>query len=259
MEIIKAFADTFKITIYEILAILLPGTTAIEVIRRVVLGPDARPPGTLVYILVAYIAGITAQGFCAFLVDLGKPIKQRWRARRRAPAQEVAPADAKPGDDEEVIEVASALARSRLGFAVPKAALLDFCLTRIDARRTIYERFVAMRDMARGVGFSAVLLFGCALFADWPSGRHAWAAGIVSVIAVLAMWNRYWTYARITRTVALSQFLAVDGMSSKPATAASEAPAKTSSGTAGAPPDSRPSLPAVTLPEAGVMPDVSAP
>ena len=75
MELIKAITDTFKITIYEVLAILLPGAMLVEVTTHMEGGASASRPDTLLYLALAYLAGVIAQGICAFLVDCGKALR----------------------------------------------------------------------------------------------------------------------------------------------------------------------------------------
>lgn len=66
--------------------------------------------------------------------------------------------------------------------AAPSEATLDVCLTQVGARRAIYDKFIALRDTARGLAFATVIAGVLVIWDDWgPLTSGGWWYAVVKV------------------------------------------------------------------------------
>jgi hypothetical protein len=147
VESIKGIVESLKVTLYEWLGIFLPGLCAVESVRVVLLPiknvvpgsprPDSGaslfdPTSVVAYLVLAYIAGLAVQGLSALVLEklIGRffpsPVSEDRQAARA---------------------VANALVKGDL----PEDLLVSFCLSRVDTKRSAYDRFLALRDMTRAL------------------------------------------------------------------------------------------------------------
>jgi len=123
---------------YELLAVLLPGAVVLAVlVQEYAL---VVPGATLGAIAGAYVIGIVLQG----VADFG--LKREWIAKRL-------------GNEsawKESAAYALGLIRRTLE-DVPERAALDICLTHVGAGRVVYDKFVALRDTARGLALATLV------------------------------------------------------------------------------------------------------
>ena len=158
IEALRSLIETLKLTGYDLLAVLLPGALLVRGFGLLFPGaqigsPGAGPlvPDALAFTVLAYAAGLVAQG-AGGLVS----------RRRTAP---------------EPLEMAKKLIVERYGRTLPDGLVIDFCLTKLETRRAVYDKFVALRGMARALVVAAGAL-GVA--------RAALGQGLEERLAVLA-------------------------------------------------------------------------
>ncbi|MBK8254445.1 MAG: hypothetical protein IPK82_17475 [Polyangiaceae bacterium] len=138
MDQIKVVLELLKNAAYEILAILLPGTVIVELLRLgspatgVIVQNALKDQSELRYVAFAYIAGTAMQG-------LARLLPTRWSTKTanqlRARAMEVLDQAYPDGTND------SDKARYALGI----------CLSYVGDKRAVYDKFLGLRDMMRGL------------------------------------------------------------------------------------------------------------
>lgn len=200
MDALKSFLEALKATTYGVLAILLPGAAMVELFLRVMrIDALLSKAGVTSYLAVAYVAGMALQGVAAFLFSR-KPFRSL--------------SDNKLDQSE---EHAQRILETKLGEKVSRARLLDLCLSRVEARREGYDKFVALRDMSRA------LVLVCICGAVMIAIRHGrelltmqyGAALVACLVAAAAFLNRYRCFAPLGRQIVLAQFIAEQMKSTK--------------------------------------------
>jgi hypothetical protein len=151
-ETLKWLLDTAKVFTYELLAVLLPGAVVLSVLEQeyALLVPGA----TLGAINGAYVIGIVVQG----VADFG--LRRDWIAKRL-------------GNEsawKESAVYALCVIRRTLE-DMPERAALDICLTHIGAGRVVYDKFVSLRDTARGLAL-ATLVASMSIIVERDAADH---------------------------------------------------------------------------------------
>lgn len=226
MDSIKAIFESLKLTLYEWMAVLLPGMAGIECIRLLLLPtknvlPGSTPPdnsvaifgatNVIAYLVVAYLAGLVFQGLSSVLV--GKTVDYVLKlndAEARAPcpqgrkeAEEKAPPP--PASRDQALR----LARSLLNEDLPEQLLVPFCLSRLDVKRTVYDRFTALRDMCRALTLVAAIAALAVLFADGsrvPSGYKG-PLFIAAALGTVGLCERFIRYRPLANEALFGLFL----------------------------------------------------
>jgi hypothetical protein len=173
----KSITESLKVSLYEVLALLFPGAFVLEALERTntrfaFLG-DA---SALAYAGLAYAVGLALQGLCALLGAGRLEALSSKKSENHARAE----------------RAARAKMTSMLG-TQPEPPLLDFALSRVGSARAVYDKFVALRDMARGLAFAALVALFALYVAD-AAVVQPWHYAVV-VLALAGFTQRYWAYA----------------------------------------------------------------
>jgi hypothetical protein len=213
VDSIKGIFESLKLTLYEWMAVLLPGIAGVECIRLLLLPihnvlPGSTKPGdelaifgatnVVAYLVVAYLAGLAFQGLSSILV--GKPVAyvlKQMEPEAKAPRP--------PGSKEQALKLARSLLREDL----PEELLVSFCLSRVDVKRTVYDRFTTLRDMCRALTLVAAIAALAILFAGEtrvPSGYRA-PLFVAAALATAGLCERYIRYRPLADEALFGLFL----------------------------------------------------
>jgi hypothetical protein len=138
VEALKSLTDSLKVTVYELFAILFPGALLLEIARHMGFLPIKMEP--LAYAGAAYATGLALQGLAAWRLGAREGA---WKASYKGHGHAKAAA----------MEWAKTI---RPG--IQTSELLSYALSRSESRRGVYDKFVALRDMARGLMCGAFFL-----------------------------------------------------------------------------------------------------
>lgn len=202
VDALKSFLDALKSTTYGALAMLLPGAAIVELSLRVVpINGLLTRAGVISYLAVSYIAGAAVQGVTAYLFSL-RPLRSLGNSSTLRESEDHA---------QRILE-------AKLGEKVSRVRVLDLCLSRVEAKREGYDKFVALRDMSRGLVL--VSLLAAAVIAV-RHGRELLtmqygAALLGCLIVAAAFLERYRCFAPLGRQVIFAQFIAGEMKQSKP-------------------------------------------
>jgi hypothetical protein len=191
VNIFKQFLDAFKLTLYEILAVFLPGVILVEAGRRahlLVLDSNTAS-GVIAFLILSYAAGLAAQGI-ANLVFHRIP---KLIGIKQAPASEAK-------------QQARVSIKNLLGAEVTDDELLvGICLAKIGTERSIYDRFLALRDTARILVLVLPLAWCVVAF----GGSFRLGAKIAALaLAMAGLLDRYFRFDQAACDALFSQFLA---------------------------------------------------
>jgi hypothetical protein len=199
LETLKGLIETAKATTYELLALLLPGGVILAVLERT--HGATIPSGTIGSIAAAYAFGTVLQAIGDFILKRKKIAG--WLERDKS--------------DWRLTEAyALGMVAKRLP-AVPKGAMLDICLTQLGARRTIYDKFIALRDTARGLAFATVVTAVLVIVDEWDmlTTGATWCVIVkiggaiaLGTMLFLAFLQRYARFHPLAHQVVYGQFLA---------------------------------------------------
>lgn len=200
LETLKGLLEAAKATTYELLALLLPGAVILATIERTC--EVEMPFGTIGAIAAAYIFGTALQAIADFVLKrerIAKLIegdKSTWKTSA---------------------DYALQLIQKKLQ-AAPKEATLDVCLTQVGPHRNIYDKFIALRDTARGLAFATVFAATIVIVRKWDvlasgSSNCAFAkvagAVVLAVILFLAFIQRYARFQPLAHQAVYGQFIAL--------------------------------------------------
>jgi hypothetical protein len=188
VESLRSLVDALKLTAYDLLAVLLPGALAVRGLSAIfpdvrVASPGAGPlvPDALAFTALAYAAGLVAQGAGGLV------------SRGRTPP--------------ELLEEARKVIRERYRRELPDALVLDFCLTKLEGRRGVYDKFVALRGMARALVVTSAVL-GVARAAVSASPDTAIAVLLATALVCGALLALYRHYAPLGARAVVGMFVA---------------------------------------------------
>ena len=192
MDTLRALFDLLKNNAYEVLAILLPGAMVVEVLKRLFDKADAAlrvlltGKAELKYIGLIYVLGTVLQGLMRIITD------SDWFRKlvlRQGPAAEALRAGAAEAIQLSFTGDPSASTRARVTVAV--------ALSKMEDKRSVYDKFTALRDMARGVCAAMVvstvslsLAFGLTDLKFFDGGG-ALAAFVLGAVGSLWAYRRY--------------------------------------------------------------------
>jgi hypothetical protein len=191
VETIKALFDALKTTTYGVTAVLLPGATVLELLRRIT-PLNSLVVGAVGYVAAAYVCGSAVQGVASVL--FGLPLLRRAGAGVQTQSAE---------------EHARRILELRLGEKIDRDRVLDLCLSAVETRRDVYDKFIALRDMSRGLALAAVIaaaVIAILHHGDLLSVRYGLALAI-SLLAVTGFVDRYRRFAPLGRQVIYAQFI----------------------------------------------------
>ena len=180
MDSLRGLIDSFKLTAYDLVAVLLPGALLVYGLG---LAAAPVPGGPLAALIVCYFAGLVAQGASGLL------------SRRRTPP--------------ELLQEARKLILERYGRALPDWLLIDFCLTKLEGRRSIYEKFVALRGMARALSLSA-LIVGIPRIAQARTLEARGLAAVATALVAGSLYALYRHYAPLADRSVVGMFVAAE-------------------------------------------------
>jgi len=198
LETLKGLLDATKAFTYELLAVLLPGAVVLAALEHeyaLVVPGDALGGAS-----AAYVIGIVLQG----MADFG--LKRAWIAKRLS----------NESAWKETSDYALRLIRRTLD-EVPERATLDICLTRVGAGRVVYDKFVALRDTARGLALATLVASVSIIVGDWPAitagaAGYAFAKATGAIALALAVFlafiQRYARFHPLALQEVYGQFLA---------------------------------------------------
>jgi hypothetical protein len=212
VESVKWIFESLKLTLYEWMAVLLPGIAGVECIRLLLLPTHNFLPGSpkssdqpaifatnvVAYVVVAYLAGLVFQGLSSVLVErsVAYVLKRLYKKAKTPPP---------PSSKALALKVARGLLREDL----PEPLLVSFCLSRVDVKRTSYDRFTALRDMCRALTLVAAIAAVGVLFAAEsrvPSG-YRWPLLIVAIFAAAGLCERFIRYRPLADEALYGLFL----------------------------------------------------
>lgn len=199
LETLKSLLETAKATTYELLALLLPGGVIVAVLEETC--GMTIPFGTIGAIAAAYVFGTVLQAVGDFI--LKRKRIAGWIERDKSEWQQTA-------------DYALQVIQKRLQ-AVPKGATLDICLTQVGARRVVYDKFIALRDTARGLAFATVITAVLVIEDNWATLSGGTTSSAVSkvcgaivlaTVLFLAFLQRYSRFQPLAHQAVYGQFLA---------------------------------------------------
>jgi hypothetical protein len=189
---LKQLLEGLKTSMYEVLAILLPGVALAH------LGSTffaISIPGQIVGMLVAaYIVGTAVQGLASWVVNAS-----HLRRVLRHDADMV------------LHDYAATMIRKKLDDGVPDGAIFDICLTSIGVGRQVYDKFVALRDAARGLAVAAVLAAVLVVIhhrRDLFDSKEPLVTVAVFLAAAVLFFQRFKRFASLGDQVVFGQFIA---------------------------------------------------
>ncbi len=152
MDAIRLIVELLEKESFEVLAIMVPGATLVCLVSAVRLSlwrgltfPDFSNP--IAFVLCAFIAGHALQG-------LGRLLYHRLRLERFL-------RDAREGVAVESLKrLVQAVLKQQMNLDVDAATAISICLSHVESRRTIYDKFTALRDMARGLATASLAAAG---------------------------------------------------------------------------------------------------
>lgn len=195
MEQLKSLIESFKLGVYDLLAVLLPGAAVVEGVAIALDLGDA----------LAKQSGFLVAG-AIFVVGLFL----------QAIAASYRPLVAHPSVEEMRDRVKKVIDGKLRGLDLPRSELLNYCLSTIESRRAVHDKFVALRDMTRGLAVAAAVVCVALLFGrPLPLAGRAYAV-VVSAAVVWLLWTRYRTFAPLAELAVYSQFLAAEPVSVVP-------------------------------------------
>jgi len=174
VDALRALIESLKLTAYDLLAVLLPGAILLRGLGGMfpaaqlgAAGAGPLVPDALSFGALAFTAGLVLQGAGGLLVR-GRPQPELLRAAR------------------EVI-------KSRYGRELPDGLVFDFCLSKIEARRGVYDKFVALRGMARAltVASAALGVAGVIAAGTWPLRALALFTSLLCGASLYALHRHY--------------------------------------------------------------------
>lgn len=202
MDFLTKIFNILKNWFYELLAVLVPGSVLVAVLPGVISVQNAALKFSISEALVifAYVAGILSQG----LSDL---------VTRRLDPPRATNKDYKTCNT--LREQVAGLVNQKLSAAtvqVPIEAVLGICLTHVDTKREVYDKFLALRDMSRGLMVSVVAAAAILLWRSYASLEPWQVAGVAALAlgAAVAFYNRYRRYQPLAEQALYEVFLAME-------------------------------------------------
>lgn len=204
METLKQFMDAFRLTLYEILAVLVPGAILVEGARvgtpPLLLVNTTTGTGMVYYLVLSYVAGLAAQGI-ANLFFRRIPNLVRFGKLDTIPPTRKQPLNA---------QTQAGVVVAKLFGVKDEEFVTGYCLSSLGESHPTYDRFLALRDTVRSL--SLVLPVGwylAAYGADWPLTTKS----IALLLGITGLLERYFRFDRAADDVLFNQFLATRGES----------------------------------------------
>jgi hypothetical protein len=201
MDFISKVFNILKSWFYELLAVLVPGSVIMAVWPwSITVQEHIKLSSTESLVVFAYIAGILSQG----IGDL---------VTRRIDPPRASNKDYKTCNA--LREQVARLVGRKLSAAqvqVPDTALLGICLTHVEAKREVYDKFLALRDMSRGLMVAAVVV-GALTLRERYDVLQAWQLAVIAALCVgsaVAFYNRYRRYQPLAEQALYEIFLAME-------------------------------------------------
>jgi len=106
-------------------------------------------------------------------------------------------------------ELALQVARSLLKQDLSDDLLISFCLSRVDAKRTAYDRFSALRDMSRALVLVSLVAAVGIVFANGErvATDHKMWLVVGSLAAAVGFFERFIRYRPLANEALFGQFL----------------------------------------------------
>lgn len=196
MEHLKSLFEALKSSAYSLAAILLPGALLLELVRRIfhlmaVIPWDPPVP----YVVLAYVVGFVLQGAASWVFS--------WKRLDRILTDE----EALTRKTNVIASAQSLLEKKYEVGSVPESSVIDIALTRASVHREVYDKFTALRDMARSL---VIVLAVSTLAFLWravmaPNGWEraaALAAAVAVAIGACGAADRYRRF-RVTGDIAI--------------------------------------------------------
>jgi hypothetical protein len=199
MDTLKSLIDAAKLTVYELLAVLLPGAVLAEAgVHGGYVTFGSGTAGAVRLLGAAYVLGLATQGLAHLLF---RRLPRLFRSDRELEGRENGK------------QAARRLAEQLIGHGVDDDLLFDFCLSRIGKSRTTYDRFLALQDAARAL----VLVVPIGLAYALPGGaspglRHPPLLVLIFGLGlgVAGLLDRYLRFRQAGDRVVYAEFLAAE-------------------------------------------------
>lgn len=200
MSATTSLLDGAKATTYEVLAVLLPGAVALFGLERA--GVTFWVGGTIQNLGAAYVVGTIVQAIASAVTRI--PCVRHHLATDSPIVRSAQ-------------DVAVRLIQRRLEQELPVGVDFDVCLSRVESTRHVYDKFIALRDTARGLVVASVLGGSVVIGSRWKDlvggaplavvGRLvALLAGTLILLGVLT--SRYSRFASLARQAVYGQCIA---------------------------------------------------
>jgi hypothetical protein len=203
VEALRSLVESLKLTAYDVLAVLLPGAVCVRGLGLLLDGTAAGKAllgleGLQLFTL-AFTSGLVLQGAGGLLLR-GRP-------------------------QPELLLLARELIERRYGAQVPERLVLDFCLSKVEGKRGVYDKFVALRGMARGLSVAALVLGAAGVFASASAAGMAFAA-VLGLLCAGSLYSLHRHYAPLGERAVVGLFFAAELQPLAPGAQAGKAPTK---------------------------------
>lgn len=200
MDILSKILGILKAWLYEILGVLLPGSVIVTLWPwpGIPAGPHLNAKEPIVFVGLAYIAGLACQG-------LGEIVTNRLVPPR--------PKDKKYSTCEKLKEKTVALIKSKYSnYELPDGALVGFCLSKVGANRDTYDKFLALRDMTRALMTISIPAGLFIVIHGWGSLNWKQVTAIIvgSALAAFVFYGRFRRYQPLAEQALYEQFIALE-------------------------------------------------
>lgn len=199
MDTLKTFMETLKLTLYEILALLLPGAVVVEAARvgtePLVTVNTTNSTGIIYFLVLSYVGGLATQGITN-LIFRRVPNLFRTGHLSTIPAKRKQPLEAHARAKREVEKL--------FGTKVDDEFVEGYCLSSLSTSHAAFDRFLALRDTVRALFL--VLPVAWWLFAygaHWPLASKS--TGLL--LGLIGFLERYHRFDRAAEDVLFTQFL----------------------------------------------------
>ena len=205
MEALKDLLDSIRSSVYTILSLLLPGSVILYLSQSLLQERFRLPAHTARFFVAAYVVGLAAQGFGGVVSSVIGRIVSLAREHFSKNPQGIG---IKPPADETEGFVKGLLDKN-LGDPIPSSATFNVALSSVHEHREVYDRFVALRDMCRGLIVACVVAFIVFVVRRDEFAASAFGGGIAALIAgVVGLVERYKRFSPLPRQIVFGQFIA---------------------------------------------------
>ncbi len=205
MEALKDLLDSIRSSVYTILSLLLPGSVILYLSQSLLQERFRLPAHTARFFVAAYVVGLAAQGFGGVVSSV---VERIFSLAREHFSKNPQGTGAKPTADESK-DFVKGLLDKNLGDSIPSSATFNVALSSVHEHREVYDRFVALRDMCRGLIIACVVALIVLVVRkdEFTSGAFGGGIGVLAA-GVLGLVERYRRFSPLPRQIVFGQFIA---------------------------------------------------